>query len=118
MNLDGALTSVSQLDGFVAAVLMTYDGLLVEQAGSRYAADAMAAELAGLAEAARQCFSNLSLGDVRQLSVGLTAHDVTLVSMPGHFLAVVFERGSGSVFLAPSLEYALQPVKGALGGRQ
>lgn len=118
MNLAGALNQLTQLEGLVAAVLMTHDGLPVEQVGSRFAAESIAAELSGLAEAARDCFASLSLGDVRNLSVSLTAHEVTLMVVPGHLLALVFERGSGSILLAPAIERALQPLRTALGGRQ
>ena len=118
MNLTGALAPVESLPGLVAALVFTYDGLVVDQVGSRFAADQLAAELAGLAEAARTCFLNLSLGEVRQLSVGLTSHDVTLLLMPGHFLALVFERGRGIVGLPANVESALQPLRNVLGGRQ
>lgn len=118
MNLTGALAPVETLPGLVAALVFTQDGLVVDQVGSRFAADQLAAELAGLAESARLCFHNLSLGEVRQFSAGLTAHDVTLLLLPGHFLALVFERGRGMVGLPAQVESALQPLRTVLGGRQ
>ncbi len=118
MNLAGALEPLTQLSGFVAGVVFTQDGLPVEQVGSRFAAEELAAELAGMAEASRQTFGSLTLGDVRQFSVSLTAHDVTVLMLPGYLLGLVFERGSGSFILAPSLERAIQPLRGALGGRR
>lgn len=118
MNLRGALSPVSELPGMVVALVFTYDGLLVDLTGSRFAADQLAAELAGLADAARSCFATLSLGDVRHIAVSLSTHDVTVVLMPGHYLALVFERGRGGAGLPSEIESALQPLRAALGGRQ
>ena len=118
MNLTGALQPISELPGLVAALVFTHDGLVVDHAGSRFAADQLAAELAGLADAARSCFATLSLGEMRHLSVALTTHDVTVLLMPGHFLSLVFERGRGAAGLTADIEGALQPLRVALGGRQ
>lgn len=118
MNLSGALGPVEALPGLVAALVFTHDGLVVDQVGSRFAADQLAAELAGLTESARLCFQNLTLGEVRMFSVGLTSHDVTLLLLPGHFLGLVFERGKGMVGLPADVDGALQPLRNALGGRQ
>ncbi len=118
MNLSGTLEPVVRLPGAVAALVFTQDGLVVDQAGSRFAADQLAAELAGVTEAAKYCFANLNLGEVRQFSAGLTSHDVTVLLLPGHLLALVFERGSGNVGLPPGVESVLQPLRAALGGRQ
>lgn len=118
MNLSGALAPVAALPGLVAGLVFTYDGLVVDQAGSRFAADQLAAELASLADSARSCFLNLSLGEVRQFSVSLTSHDVTLLLLPGHFLALVFERGRSIGRLPDDVERALKPLRAVLGGRQ
>ena len=117
MNLRGALEPLQSLAGLVAGLVFTQDGLLVDQVGSRFSADLLAAELTGLAEAARGCFASLSLGEVRHFSTSLTAHDVIVLQLPGHFLGLVFERGSGSQ-LPAGLDEALQPLRAALGGRQ
>lgn len=118
MNLSGALEPVEALPGLVAALVFTHDGLVVDQVGSRFAADQLAAELAGLTETARECFANLNLGETRQFSAELTAHDVTVLLLPGHYLALVFERGSGSGGLPADAEAALQSLRAALGGRK
>ncbi len=117
MNLRGALEPVQSLPGLVAALVFTQDGLLVDKVGSPYGADMLAAELSGLAEAARTCFMGLDLGDLRHFSTGLTSHDVTVLQLPGHYLGLVFERGSGSS-LPVGLDVTLQPLRAALGGRQ
>lgn len=117
MNLRGALEPVSRLPGLVAALVFTQDGLLVDQVGSPFAADLLAAELAGLADVARSCFASISLGEVRHVSAGLTSHDVTVLLLPGHYLGLVYERGSGGK-LPADLDEALQPLRSVLGGRQ
>lgn len=117
MNLRGALSPIEQLPGLVAAIVFTQDGLVVDLVGSRFAADMLAAELAGLADAARSCYASLDLGEVRHFSTSLTAHDVTVLLLPGHYLGLVYERGSGAR-LPHHLEDALQPLKAAFGGRQ
>lgn len=115
MSLGRALESLQGLTGLLAALLMTYDGLLVEQVGDGFAAELLAAELAGIGGTARQGMSNLALGEVKQLWITVRAFEVAIIMLPGFYLALVFD-GHNMVSPLPSMERVLQPLEAALGG--
>jgi predicted regulator of Ras-like GTPase activity (Roadblock/LC7/MglB family) len=115
VSLGRALESVQGLSGLVAAVVLTLDGLPIEQVGDGFATELLAAELAGIGEKARQGMSNLALGDVSQLWLTVQAFQVALIVLPDCYLALVFDAGK-MISPFPSMERVLQPLRAALGG--
>lgn len=113
MNLAAALESVRGLAGLAAALVLTHDGLVVEQVGDGFAADVLAAELAGIGSRARQGMSNLALGSVEQLWITVQGFEVAVIMLPGYWLALVFH---GNKMQSPllALERVLQPLHAAL----
>lgn len=116
MSLEPALESLRGLAGLAAGLVLTHDGLVVEQVGDGFAADVLAAELAGIGSRARQGMSNLALGSVKQLWITVQAYEVAIIMLPGYWLALVFD-GHSMLSPLPALERVLQPLQAALGGR-
>ncbi len=116
MSLASLLRPLLAFDGLVAVVVLTRDGLPVEMIGHGLRADALAAEVATAAEAARRCFESLHMGELTRLRVELEHHEVMIVNLENHYLAIVFESIENYALVFQIVDKSRAKLLAALGG--
>jgi predicted regulator of Ras-like GTPase activity (Roadblock/LC7/MglB family) len=116
MSLRLALRPLLGTDGLVALLVSTSDGLPVEMFGYGLRAEQLAAEVAGLARAARLAFGALGLGEPNRQQFSLEGHTVDIFPVDGYYLAVVTDGDRASDVAPLVRERTLVPLGMALRG--
>lgn len=117
MTLQRTLRPLLTLEGLRMVLVLTRDGLPIEMLGHGLRAEVLAAEVAAVAEAARNCYRTLGLGMPRHHRVTLEEHEVVTVALENHYLALVLGIPSSPEVLPFLYQNTLQPLEVALGGR-
>lgn len=118
MSLVGALRPFLALDGLVAIVVFSHDGLLVEALGPGVIeAEQAAAELASVAGAARHAFMALGMGEPVQQVVTLAKHEAMLFRYAEYALALIFQPHGNRALVHQILDAVGPQVQRLLGGR-
>lgn len=113
----GILRPFLALDGLVAIVVLSHDGLLVEVLGSGVKAEQAAAELASVAGAARHAFVSLGMGEPLQQVVTLAKHEAMLFRYAEYTLALIFQPHGNRALVHQILDTMGPQVQRLLGGR-
>ncbi len=112
------LGPLSEMEGVVAALVLTRDGLPVEMVGHGVRADVLAAEAGTLASACRSAAERLMLGDAEGGSVMAPGYRLTCLLLEEHTLALVLDGNQADEGLEaarrllPELRQALGEVSG------
>ncbi len=118
MSLVSALRPLLALDGLVAIVVFSRDGLLVEALGPGVTkAEQAAAELASAAGSARLAFMALGLGEPVQQIITLAKHEAMLFRYAEYTLALIFQPHGNRTLVHQLLDAAGPQVQRLLGGR-
>jgi predicted regulator of Ras-like GTPase activity (Roadblock/LC7/MglB family) len=118
VTLRGTLQPLLGVDGLVALLVLTSDGLPVEMFGYGLRAEHLAAEIAGVARATRKSFRALGLGEPSGQRIALEGHNVEIVPVEDHYLAVVADSGRSGVIAPHLLESTLEPLRRLLRGER
>lgn len=118
MSLAPLLRPLMAFDGLVAVIVLTRDGLPVEMIGHGLRADELSAEVAGVAEAARNCFQALGMGAPKLLKVELKGHEVTTFNLETHYLTIVFQPYGNHSLITSIIEKTKPQLLAALGGQR
>lgn len=115
MNLTAALEPLTRLDGLIALVILTADGLPVQMLGYGFRAERLAAEIAAVAGSADRGATALGLGrPVRQRLV-TDSHTLDIFPFEAHYL-VVITTGQSEELPAGLLDSTLEPLSRMLRG--
>ncbi|MEX2535516.1 MAG: roadblock/LC7 domain-containing protein [Trueperaceae bacterium] len=116
MSLRVALRPLLAIDGLVALLLLTADGLPVEMFGYGVRAEKLAAEVAGVTAVTRRAFGELGMGQPSGQRIELEGHNVHIYPIADYYLALVTDRQNAH-FSAPLIqESALEPLRLELRG--
>lgn len=116
MSLTTSLQPLLALEGIIAVVVMTRDGLPVEMIGHGAKASAIAAQLSTVAKTAQQSFEALDMGTPRRLRVALEQHDTFIVGFNHHYLALITQPGIEDKKVNQALSNTQAKLNEALGG--
>ncbi len=98
MSLTKILRPLLTFDGLIAVMVMTRDGLPVEAIGHNFEGNELAAEVVTIAEASRNCFTNLRMGQIQHVRVSLEQYEIGIFSLDLHYLVVIYR---------PNIDFAL-----------
>ncbi len=98
MSLAKILRPLLTFDGLTAVMIMTRDGLPVETIGHNFEGNELAAEMTTIAEASRNCFTNLHMGSVKHVRISLEQYEISIFSLDIHYLVVIYR---------PNIDFAL-----------
>jgi predicted regulator of Ras-like GTPase activity (Roadblock/LC7/MglB family) len=118
VTLRSSLQPLLGVDGLVALLVLTSDGLPVEMFGYGLRAEHLAAEIAGVARATRKSFRALGLGEPAGQRIALEGHNVEIVPVEDHYLAVVADSGRSDAIARHLLESTLGPLRQVLRGER
>jgi predicted regulator of Ras-like GTPase activity (Roadblock/LC7/MglB family) len=116
MNIATALRPLLSVDGLVAIVVMTQDGLPVEMIGHGLRANVLAAEMTSVAEVGRKCFTTLGMGRPVSLQVNLEKYRAILYSFENHYLAVILKPNGSADAILQTISSSGEQIRSALGG--
>lgn len=117
MSLVGILRPLLALDGLVAIVVFSRDGLPVEVIGQGVVPEQAAAELASVAGAARHAFMVLGMGEPLQQIITLAKHEAMLFRYAEHTLALIFQPHGNRTLVHQLLDTIGPQLHRFLGGR-
>ena len=115
-TLRDVLQPLLELDGLLAVLVATRDGLPVEMIGHGLRADHLAAEIAGVAEAARRGFVGLGMGEPAHASIRLPDYEVLVFRAGDHHLALVREPAPEAEVVAHVGDRVVPDLVRVLGG--
>jgi predicted regulator of Ras-like GTPase activity (Roadblock/LC7/MglB family) len=118
VTLRASLQPLLGVDGLVALLVLTGDGLPVEMFGYGLRAEHLAAELAGVARATRKSFRALGLGEPAGQRIELEGHHVEIVRVEDHYLAVVADSARSASIAPHLLQSTLVPLRRVLRGER
>ena len=98
MSLTKILRPLLTFDGLIAVTIITRDGLPVEAIGHNFEGNELAAEMATIAEASRNCFINLQMGQTEHIRISLEQYEISIFSFDLHYLVVIYR---------PNIEFSL-----------
>lgn len=116
MSLRDALQPLLGIDGLVALLVLTSDGLPVEMFGYGLRAERLAAEMAGVAGSARRGLRSLGLSEPSRQRIEAGSHNVEIFPLEEHYLVVVVDRARERELAPRVLESTLGPLRLALRG--
>jgi predicted regulator of Ras-like GTPase activity (Roadblock/LC7/MglB family) len=116
VKLRTALQPLLTVDGLVAVLVLTADGLPVEMFGYGLRAERLAAEIAGVARCARLGLGALGLGEPKRQQIRTEGHDVDIFPLEEYCLVVIKDSGRSHEVSPQLLESALGPLREALRG--
>lgn len=113
MSVREALGQIADVDGVLAALLLTSDGLPVEMIGQGVRADVLAAEAAAVAGSAASAAERLVLGPVGYVAVSLPQYQLVCFPTDDHAVAIVVGHGAGTLVIEEA-RGAVRAVRDAL----
>ncbi|MEX2541371.1 MAG: roadblock/LC7 domain-containing protein [Trueperaceae bacterium] len=113
-----ALQPLLGIDGLVALLVLTRDGLPVEMFGYGLRAEQLAAEVAGIARSTGKAFRALGLGDPGRQRISLQSHGVDIIPVEDYYLVVVSDNGRSDGPAPHVLESTLEPLRLLLRGER
>ena len=117
MSLTKVLRPLLTFDGLIAVMVITRDGLPVEAIGHNLEGNRLAAEIATIAEAGRNCFTNLQMGQVKYLRISLEQHEVSIFSFELHYLVVIYRPNIDFALVEEVIENNKAKIYQELGGQ-
>lgn len=117
MSLTTILRPLLTFDGLIAVMVMTRDGLPVEAIGHNLEGNELAAEIVTIAEASRNCFNNLQMGNPKHLRVTLEQYEISIFSLDLHYLVVIYRSNIDFALIKEIVDNNKTKIHQELGGQ-